>query len=341
MSVSTLVSVAEPQADEPPRTVRGRAARARALSRQLAMALLTILLISFISFFALNHSADQLGKNVLGRQASRAQLDAFAASRGLDRPLIVQYLDWLWHFVRGDWGTNLAGTQPVKPLVLPAFAHTSELAVITLVWSVPIAIAVGVAVARRGGPIDRGLFVVMTVLAALPEFVVGLTVMIALAVQLRWFPVASNAIGLGTPAEQVKAFVLPSLTLGVGVVPYIWRITRASVLESLSAPYTRAAVLRGLRRHRVIWRHAFRSAAVPLVNAIAINIIYLMGGVIIVENVFAVPGLGRLLLAAIAQGDSHTALAIIVLLGAVFVILGLLADVVVTYLNPRLRGSAR
>ena len=331
----------ESPADPPSVTVRGRAARARALARQTAMALATLLLISAIAFAAMNHSPEQIGRNALGRTATPAQLHAYAASHGLDRPLIVQYVDWLWHFVRGDWGTTLTATQQVKPLVVPAFAHTSELAVITLVWAVPLAIAMGVAVARRGGPIDQALFVIMTVLAALPEFVVGLAVMIALAVQLRWFPVASTAIGQGTPTEQLKAFVLPSLTLGIGVVPYIWRITRASVLESLAAPYTRAAVLRGLRRWRVVWIHAFRSAAVPLVNAIAINIIYLMGGVIIVENVFAVPGLGRLLVAAIAQGDTNTALAIIVLLGAVFIVLGLVADMVVTYLNPRLRGAGR
>lgn len=305
------------------------------------MAVFTLLLISIISYLAMNHSRDQIGRNALGHGATRAQLDAYAAQHGLDRPLIVQYLDWLWHFVRADWGTTLVATQQVKPLVMPAFAHTFELALITLVWSVPVAIILGVAVARRGGPVDRGVFVVMTVLAALPEFVVGLFVMIVLAVQLTWFPVSSSAIGQGTPLEQLNAFVLPALTLGMGVIPYIWRITRAVVLESLAAPYTRAAVLRGLLRRRVVWRHAFRSAAVPLVNAIAINIIYLMGGVIIVENVFAFPGLGRLLVAAIAQGDANTALAIIMLLGAVFILLGLAADVMVTYLNPRLRGASR
>jgi peptide/nickel transport system permease protein len=345
VSVSTVVPIQESQADEqsdePTVTRGGRAARARALARQIVMAVVTILLISVIAFLAMNHSADQIGRNSLGRFATREQLDAYATQHGLDRPLAAQYLDWLWHFVRGDWGMTLTANQQVKPLVLPAFAHTSELALVTLLWSVPLAIALGVAVARRGGPIDRGVFVAMTVLAALPEFVVGLAVMIALAVQLRWLPVSSAAIGQGTATDQLKAFVLPSLTLGMGVIPYIWRITRAVVLEALSAPYTRAAVLRGLRRRRVVWRHAFRSAAVPLVNAIAINIVYLMGGVIIVENVFAFPGLGRLLVAAIAQGGANTALAIIVLLGAVFIVLGLVADVVVTYLNPRLRGAAR
>jgi peptide/nickel transport system permease protein len=305
------------------------------------MAVLTLVLISVIAFFAMIHSPDQIGRNALGRDATPAQLDAFAAAHGLDRPLIAQYVDWLTHFVRGDWGTTLRANQAVKPLVLPAFAHTSELAMVTLLWAVPAAIALGVAVARRGGVIDRGMFVVTTVLAALPEFVVGLALMVTFAVQLRWLPVASTAIGEGSLGEQLKAFVLPSLTLGVGVVPYISRITRASVLESLSAPYTRAAVLRGLRRQRVVWGHAFRSAAVPLVNAIALNVIYLMGGVIIVENVFAVSGLGRLLVTAIAQGDSNTALAIIVLLGGVFIVLALIADVVVTYLNPRLKGGGR
>jgi peptide/nickel transport system permease protein len=305
------------------------------------MSVVTLLLISFITFASLNHSPDDLGRNTLGRTATRAQLDAFAAAHGLNRPLIVQYLDWLRNFVSGDWGATLSGSQQVKALVLPAFATTLELALITLLWATPIAIAMGVAAARRGGPFDNVLFVIMTVLAALPEFVIGIAVMILLAVQLKLLPVASSAIGQGTPTQQLLAFVLPSVTLGIGVVAYIWRITRASVLESLSAPYTRAAVLRGLGRRRVIWRHAFRSAAVPLVNAIAINIIYLMGGVIVVENVFAVPGLGRLLIASIAQGDANTTLAIVVLLGTVFILLGLVADAVVTYLNPRLRGAGR
>jgi peptide/nickel transport system permease protein len=335
------VAVQESPAETPSATSGGRAARARALVRQLAMTLATLLLISLIAFAAMNHSADQIARNALGRSATPEQRSAYAAAHGLDRSLVVQYLDWLGHFVRGDWGMTLTANQQVRPLVLPAFAHTSELALITLAWAVPLAIALGVAVARRGGPIDTAAFVLMTVLAALPEFVVGLGVMITLAVQLQWFPVSSTAVDQGTLSEKLMAFVLPSLTLGLGVVPYVWRITRASVLEALAAPFTRGAVLRGLKRRRVIWRHAFRSASVPLVNAIAINIIYLMGGVIIVENVFAFPGLGRLLVAAIAQGDSSTALAIIVLLGAVFIVLGLMADVIVTYLNPRLRGAAR
>ncbi|WP_270887955.1 ABC transporter permease [Pedococcus sp. 5OH_020] len=323
-----------------PTASRGRAARARAVVRQVGLALLTLFLISFIAFVAMNHSPVQIARNVLGRGATPAQLRAYATSHGLDRPVMVQYLSWLGHFVRGDWGATLVNQQ-VRPLVLPAYVHTGELALITLAWSVLLAIALGVAAARRRGAVDQSLFVGMTVLAALPEFVIGLGLMVTFAVQLRWFPVSSNAVAEGSAGEKLLAFVLPSLTLGLGVVAYVWRITRASMLEALAAPYTRSAILRGLRRRRVIWRHAVRSASVPLVNAIAINIIYLMGGVIVVENVFAFPGLGRLLVQAIAQGDANLALAIIMLLGAVFIVLGLVADVVVTYLDPRLKGGSR
>ncbi|GAB7006928.1 ABC transporter permease [Nocardioides sp. AN3] len=304
------------------------------------MALVTLFLISFIAFVAMNHSPEQIAKNVLGHGATSEQVDAYAAAHGLDRPLIVQYLDWLGHFVRGDWGNTLTG-ESVKTLVMPAFAHTTELAMLTLLWSVPLAITLGVAAARRRGVLDQIMFVGMTVLAALPEFVIGLGLMVALAVQLGWFPVTSVAITDGTASEKAMAFMLPSLTLGLGVVAYVWRITRASVGEAFAAPFTRTAVLRGLRRRRVVWTHGVRSASVPLVNAIAINIIYLMGGVIVVENVFSFPGLGRLLVQAIAQGDANMALAIIMLLGAVFIGLGLMADAIVAYLDPRLKGGAR
>ena len=314
--------------------------RLRALARQGAIAVLTLWVITFIAFASMNHSSVQIARNVLGHGASPQQVAAYASSHGLNRPLIAQYLDWLGHFIRGSWGNTLSN-ESVKTLVMPAFGHTIELALITLVWAVPVAIALGVAAARRRGPFDQILFVLMTVLAALPEFVIGLALMVGLAVQIQLLPVNSSAIGQGSFSDVLLAFVLPSMTLGIGVIAYIWRIARASVMESLGAAYTRAAVLRGLRRRRIVWRHAFRSASVPLVNAIAINIIYLMGGVIIVENVFAFPGLGRLLVSSIASGDSNTALAIITLLGAVFIGLGLLADLIVVNLDPRLKGGAR
>ncbi|MEU6228950.1 ABC transporter permease [Streptomyces sp. NPDC047042] len=315
-----------------------RLARTRTLARHLAMSFVTLVLISFVAFAAMNRSGQQIARSALGRGVTAEQLQAYIAAHGLDRPLLVRYLDWLAHYVRGDWGNTLTSNVPVKSLILPGFANTAELAVVSLLWSVPVAVALGVFMARKGGVFDRGALVVLTVLAALPEFVLGLGVMILLAVQLRWLPVGSGAVSGEVGPAWFAAFVLPALTLGLGVVPYVSRIARATVSESLTAPFTRNAVLRGLPRRRVVWGHATRSAAVPLVNAVALNIIYLMGGAIIVENVFSFPGLGRLLVQAIVQGDTNSALAITVLLGAVFIVLGLVADVAVTYLNPRLKA---
>ncbi|MBT2514741.1 ABC transporter permease [Arthrobacter sp. ISL-30] len=313
--------------------------RVWALVRQLLMSVLTLLLISFIAFAAMNRSPEQIARNALGISVTDEQLQSFITLQGLDRPLPVRYLDWLGHYLQGDWGTTLTSKLPIKPLVLPAFAHTAELALASLVWSLPVAIALGVFMARKGGVFDRVAFVVMTVLAALPEFVVGLGLMILLAVQLRWLPVSSSAVSGEVSFAWLQAFVLPALTLGLIVVPYVSRIARASVSEALNAPFTRNAVLRGLPRRRVVWRHATRSAAVPLVHAVALVMIYLLGGAIIVENVFAFPGLGRLLVQAIAQGDTNSALSITVLLGAVFIALSFVADIFVAYLNPRLKAA--
>lgn len=330
------VSAAAPEQEVRPQ--RGR--RARTLLKNFAMGLLTLFLISLIAYLAINRSGEQVARNALGKGATEEQLQAYIGVNGLDRPVLVRYFDWLGGFVTGDWGMSLTGNASIKSLVLPALAHTSELAVIALTWSLPIAIVLGVFMARRGGMLDAGLLVGLTVVAALPEFVIGLAVMIIFAVQLGWFPVDSSGVSEGIGAEWLVAMVLPALTLGLGVIPYVSRISRASVSDALSAPFTRNAVLRGLSRRRVVWRHAARTGAVPLVNAIAINIIYLMGGVIVLENVFAFPGLGRQLVQSIALGDANSAMAIIVLLGTVFIAVALIADVIVAYLNPRLKGAS-
>lgn len=330
---SALPSSIDPGIGTGQRWVRGKS-----LARTFAMAVFTLFLISLIAFVAMNRSGHDIAINALGKGATPQQLQVYITEHGLDRNVLSRYVEWLGNYVQGDWGSTLSANLPVKSLVLPAFLHTTVLAVSTLVWSVPLGILLGVFMARRGGATDAGLLVFLTVVAALPEFVVGLIVLIVLAVQLHLFPVDSGAVGQGFSSESVKAFVMPAVALGLGVVPYVSRITRASVSEALSAPFTRNAVLRGLPRRRVVWRHATRSAAVPLVNAIALNIIYIMGGVIVIENVFAFPGLGRLLVQSVQQGDANTAMAIIVLLGAEFIAIALVADVVVTYLNPRLRG---
>lgn len=318
----------------------GRFTRLRVIARHIGVSLLTLLVISVIAFAGTSSSGREVARNILGRSVTNEQLDAYAKANGLDRPIHVRYADWLSDFARGDWGVSPATQRPVKDDVVPRFQNTMILAVVSLVTAVPIAILIGLFMARRRGRwSDMAILLASVVVAALPEFVVGIGLLLLFAVNLGWLPVDSTGIEFGTSTDEVLAYVLPAMTLGLGIIPYVARIAREAISESLAAPYTRAAVLRGLSRRRVIWGHTMRTAAVPLVNAIAINIVYLLSGVIVVENVFAFPGIGQQLVQAIGQSDTSTVLAITTVLGALFIALSFIADLLVVYFNPKLRPS--
>lgn len=316
--------------------------RAAAVLRILVTAVLTLLAISVLIFAAGTFkSPEDVARAALGRDAAPAALQAYAEERGLTDPLPVRYARWLGDFARGDLGVSLVNDQPVADAVIPRFRNTLLLALVALVVAVPVSIGLGAFMARRrGSPVDLGLLFVSVILAALPEFVLGIALIMIFAVQLGWFPVDSTAITFGTPAEVVAAYVLPALTLVLAMVPHISRIARASASESLDTPYVASATLRGLRPRRVMWDYGMRNAAVPMVNAVALNIVYLLGGVIVVEQVFAFPGIGQLLVEAIGNGDATMVLAIAVILGAMFIIISLIADLLAIYFNPRLKASS-
>jgi peptide/nickel transport system permease protein len=319
---------------------RARYPRLRAAVRQVGASLLTLLVISVIAFAGTSASGRDVARNVLGRSVTPQQLDAYAKANGLDRPIHQRYLSWLGDFATGDWGVSPATQRSVKEDVLPRFKNTLILALVSLIAALPISILLGLFMARRRGkPSDMAWLLGLVVVAALPEFVVGIGLLLLFAVTLGWLPVDSTALEFGTSLEKVQAYVLPAATLGLGIIPYVARIARESISEALGAPYTRAAVLRGLTRRRVIWGYAMRNSAVPLVNAVAINLVYLLSGVIVVENVFAFPGIGQQLVQAIGQADTSTTLAITMVLGAMFIALSFIADLLVVYFNPRLRSS--
>jgi peptide/nickel transport system permease protein len=333
-----------PPAPSPGRTIRPPRSgypRLESIARQLGAALLTLLVISIVTFAATNiKSPTDVARNALGRETSEAQLQAYVKEHGLDRPVYVRYGSWLGDFVRGDWGTSAVTGREVRVDVIPRLAKTLLLSLVALLVALPISILVGVFMARRVGSWkDLSLLIGTVVFAAMPEFVVGIGLLMLFAVTLHWLPVDSTALSFGTTFEKMKAYVLPTLTLVLAMVPYIARIARGAAQESLAAPYTQAALLRGLPRRTVIWDHAMRNAAVPLVNAVAINLVYLLSGVIVVENVFAFPGVGQALVQAIAQGDTITVQAIALVMGAMFIAISLAADLLVVYFNPRLKAA--
>jgi peptide/nickel transport system permease protein len=320
-----------------------RSRRARAIARQLVGGIATLLAISIVVFgFMSLRTANEIAHQKFGNQITPEQVTAFAQSVGLDKPVWERYGIWLSHFARGDMGTSFVTNSPVSDNVVPRFEKTLILAALAILISFPISLAIGVFQARRiGSAKDLSLLMGSVVLAALPEFVVGIVLLFLFARVLGWLPTDSTALVFPTSfKDEAEAYALPTATLVLAIVPYIARIARGSLREALTAPYTQAAVLRGLPRRTVVWDHAMRNAGVPLVNAVAINIVYLLSGVIVVENVFAFPGIGQGLVQAIQTTDVYNVLAIAMLMGALFVIVSVVADIVAAYLNPRLKATA-
>jgi peptide/nickel transport system permease protein len=323
----------------PPRT---RFARIETVGRQLGVALITLLVISVVTFAATNYkSPEEVARQALGREAAKVQLDAYLKQHGLDKPIYVRYGNWLGDFVRGDFGTSPVTGRSVRDDIGPRFVRTLLLSLLALAVALPLSVALGVFMARRIGRwSDFALLIGTVIVAAMPEFVVGIGLLMLFAVTLGWLPVDSTAISFGGFEAQAKAYILPALTLLLAMVPHIARIARVSAREAFGAPFVQAAVLRGLSRRSVTWDHGMRNAAVPLVNAVAINIVYLLSGVIVVENVFAFPGIGQALVQAIGAGDVITVQAIALVMGAMFIAISLAADLLAVYFNPRLRTAA-
>jgi peptide/nickel transport system permease protein len=321
-----------------------RSPRLRVILRQVAGAVLTLFVISIVAFGMMSvRSCGQIAHEKFGSQVTQAQITAFCHEFGLDKPVYQRYGIWLGHFVHGDMGTSYVTNSSVSDNVIPRFKKTLMLSIVSLLIALPISVLLGIFQARRVGSwTDFSMLTGSVVLAALPEFVTGIALVFIFAVELGWVPIDSTALVFPTSfGDEVKAYILPAATLVLAMVPYIVRIARGSIREALGAPYTQAAVLRGLSRRTVVWDFAMRNAGVPLVNAVAINIVYLLSGVIVVESVFAFPGVGQGIVQATSTSDAYNVEAIALLMGFLFIIVSLLADMLVAYLNPRLKATEK
>lgn len=311
--------------------------------RQVIWAFLTLVVLSLVTFFAVNagRSPDDLATQALGKQASPRARSDYIRTYHLGDSVVVRYERWLGDFVTGDLGFSYINQRPVEPDIMPRLWRTLTLAVTSLMFAVPLSLVLGLYTARRWGTRrEAGISFVVIALNAMPEFVVGISLLVILASTFHLLPPDSSALAF-SGGNHAQAYVLPILTLVLVTTPYMARVTRAAARETLAAQYTRAAIFRGLSRRRILWDYAMRNAAVPIVNAVAINLVYLIGGVIVVENVFSFPGIGQALIQAISHGDAITVQAIALLLGGIFILISLAADVLVIYLNPRLRATVK
>ena len=279
---------------------------------------------------------------MLGRDASEEAVAEYNHEHGTDRPAVVQYVDWLGGAVQGDLGESLAQTGvPVWDIVEPALVNSMKLAVFAFLLVVPFGILGGVfAGLRVGRPTDRTITVVGLSLAVVPEFVTGLVLILVFAIWLGWLPVTAQWEPGAGALTQVKHLTLPAIALAIVLFGYIARITRAGVVEALDADYTRTAYLKGLPRKTVIRRHVLRNALMPTIAVIATQVGYLVGGLVAIEYLFNYQGIGLMVLQAAQQKDFTLLTAGVLIVGTVYLVFTLVADILFALLNPRIRFQA-
>jgi peptide/nickel transport system permease protein len=311
------------------------------LIRRLALGVLTLWVVSVIIFAATQALPSDPARAILGRNATPQSLAALRASLHLDRPVLNQYLSWLGGILHGNLGTSLAASLPVSKLIHDPVVNSAFLVLCAAIVSIPLAVGAGVwAAIRRDRLFDSSSSLVMLGLAALPEFVVAIALVLLFGtVVFQWLPpTVILAPGVG-PWTNLKQLILPVITLSIVVVPYIARFMRASMIEVLESDYVEMARLKGLPERQVVLRHALPNAIVPTIQAIALSLAFLAGGIVAVEFVFNYPGIGAKLVDAVQNRDMPVAQAVSLLIAGVYIGVNLIADVLSILVSPRVRTS--
>jgi peptide/nickel transport system permease protein len=313
------------------------------IARRVALGLLTLLLVSVVVFAATQALPSNAAQAILGRNATPARLAALTKQLHLNESVVTQYVHWLGDVLRGNFGISAATQQPVSQLLSGRILDSAFLVAVAAVIALPLSILLGVIMAvRRDRPTDHALSMTTLALAALPEFVIGIGLVLLFATNLSHVFPAVSLIPPGEHAWQVpNAVVLPAATLVLAVTPYISRIMRGSMIEVLESDYVTMARLKGLSNRTVIWRHAVPNAIVPAIQVSALQLAYMAGGIVVVEYVFTYPGIGGALVDAVGNRDVPVVQALTVIIAAVYVVVNLIADVATILVTPRLRTAGR
>jgi peptide/nickel transport system permease protein len=275
---------------------------------------------------------------IAGDQATPEDVERIRASLGLDRPYLVRFADWLWDILNGNLGTSIFTNLPVSTMIAQRIEPTLSLMVVTVLLAVSIAVPMGVVAAWKQGTLaDRAVMGFAVLGFSVPVFVVGYVLAFVFALELDWLPVQGY-----TPIAQgifpwLENLVLPAIALGGVYIALIARITRATMLEVLSQDYIRTARAKGVGQRAILFLHALKNAAVPIVTVIGIGIALLIGGAVVTESVFAIPGLGRLTVDAILRRDYPVIQGVVLLFSFVYVLVNLVIDLLYTLFDPRIR----
>jgi peptide/nickel transport system permease protein len=337
MDVDALA--AEAVVPEVPRPLRRAKNPHLWIVRRILIGLLTLLVASILIFAATQALPSDPARAILGRDATPQTLVALRQQLGLDKPLVEQYTSWLGGAVHGDFGESLAARRPVSGLIGDRVVNSLVLLALVALIALPLALALGMAMAvRRDRGADRIVLLGSLGLTALPEFVIGMGLIILLATTVfHVFPAVSLLAPGESPLADPSKLVLPVLTLVLAVVPYLYRLVRASTIEALESEYVVMARLKGMPEHSVVLRHVLPNALVPVIQASALVLTYLLGSAVVVESLFQFPGLGSDLTGAISHRDLPVMQAYVLVLAAAVVLFNLMADVLTVLVTPRLR----
>jgi peptide/nickel transport system permease protein len=311
------------------------------LARRLLILLLTLLAASIVVFVVLQILPGDPAALMLGTGAREDTLAALRQRLGLDAPLWLRYARWVGGMLTGDFGVSYTYGVPVAGLIRQRVMLSLPLALLAIMLSTAIAIPTGVfAAARRGRAADAGLMAAAQIGVALPNFWLGILLILAFAIRLPWLP-ASGFPGWSAGAwAALGALILPAIALALPQAAILARVTRAAVLDTLGEDFIRTARAKGLTRNAALWRHAVPNALIPVITLIGLQFAFLLAGTVIIENVFTLPGLGRLVFQAIAQRDLIVVQDLVVLLAGSVILVNFAVDLVAAWIDPRQRAAA-
>lgn len=312
----------------------------RLLASRILLSTLTLFLVSILIFLILEALPGDVATRILGREATAKALEVLRSQLHLDQPALVRYFQWLGDFLRGDLGTSIATGRPIADVLGPRIVNTLLLSVLAFAIYLVLALVPAIVQAvNRGKTIDNVISVITLLLLSLPDFLLATMLLFLFAVAVPILPALATISENSSGQEVLLAMVLPAVTLAIMMAVYAIRVLRDSLIEVLRSDYVRLTELKGLRPRAVLFRHALPNAIVPALNVTALNLGFLIGGVVIVERVFSYPGFGTLLIDALQLRDIPLIKATVMISAAVYVAANLVADVLAVLLQPRLRTS--
>ena len=311
----------------------------RFLSQRLLVLIPVLLGVSMLSFLLLYLIPGDVVDILMGQESGDpARLAEMRRLFGIDRPLPARYAEWLGEALRGDLGRSFVTRRPVLSEILTAFPVTLQLTAVSLLVALAAGLPLGIlAAVRRGRASSIGISLLVLLVLSIPSFWLGILLILFTSLYLHWFPPQGLVLLWVQPVEALKQLVLPSLALGLALGAMVMRMTRSCILEVLAQDYVRTARAKGIAETLVIGHHALRNALIPVVTLVGLQFGYLLGGAIIIEEIFSLPGMGRLVLRSIAQRDFPLVQGVLLLAGTGVVLLNLCVDMLYLALDPRLR----